>query len=90
MGPLLFLIHINDLDSVIQHSSVKLFADDTLFYAPANTSKDCSSLQDDLTAISSWAGHWQLKLNPSKCEASMITNKTNSIYIATPLTYFLE
>ena len=59
------IIIINDLASVVKHSTVKMFADDVLLYAPANTLKECSSLQNDLTAISSWASHWQLKLNPT-------------------------
>ena len=71
LGPLLFLIYVNDLDSVIAHSTVKLF-DDVLLYAPANTLKDCSLLQDDLN---SWVRYWQLKFNPTKCKALMITNK---------------
>ena len=59
-----------------------MFADDVLLYAPANTLKECSSLQNDLTAISSWASRWQLKLNPTKCEAFMITNKRKPIPFA--------
>ena len=85
LGPLLFLIYVNDLASVVKHSTVKMFADDVLLYAPANTLKECSSLQNDLTAISSWASRWQLKLNPTKCEALMITN-ANQFHLHTPLT----
>ena len=85
-GPLLFLIYVNDLASVVKHSTVKMFADDVLLYAPANTLKECSSLQNDLTAISSWASCWQLKLNPTKCEALMITNKRKPI----PFTYSIN
>ena len=39
--------------------------------------KECSSLQDDLTAVHHWAICWQLKLNPHKCEPLAITNKRN-------------
>ena len=74
------------LAEVPQHASIRMFADDVLLYAPANILKGCSSLQDDLTAISSWAGRWQLKLNPTKCEALMITNKRKPI----PFTYFID
>ena len=92
LGPLLFLIYVNDLASVVKHSTVKMFADDVLLYAPANTLKECSSLQNDLTAISSWASRWQLKLNPTKCEALMITNKRKPIPFTYPIpsTYFME
>ena len=86
LGPLLFLIYVNDLDSIVKHSTVKLFADDILLYAPVGILKDCSSFQEDLTALSSWASCWQLKLNPSKCEALMITNKHKPI----SFTYFVN
>ena len=72
LGPLLFLLYVNDLDCVIKHSTIRLFADDVLLYAPANTMEECSSLQDDLTAVYHWANCWQLKLNPDKCEALAI------------------
>ena len=86
LGLLLFLIYVNDSASVVKHSTVKMFADDVLLYAPANTLKECSSLQNNLTAISSWASCWQLKLNPTKCKALMITNKCKPI----PFTYSIN
>ena len=58
-----------------------MFAD-----APANTLTECSSLKNDLTAISYWASRWQLKLNPTKCEALMIANKRKPI----PFTYSIK
>ena len=79
LGPLLFLLYVNDLDSVVKHSTIKLFADDVLLYAEVNTTKDCLALQDDLSAVVSWSTCWQLKLNSAKCEALMITNKRKPI-----------
>ena len=75
LGPLLFLLYVNDLDSVVKCSTVKLFADDVLLYASVRSTKDCSALQDDLAAIFHWTNRWQLRLNPNKCEALAITNK---------------
>jgi len=72
LGPPLFLLYGNDLDSVVKHSSIKLFTDNVLVYASANTLKDCMSLKNDLNAIAAWATHWQLNLNSTKCEALMI------------------
>ena len=69
----------NDLDSIIKNSTIKLFADDVLLYAPANTQQECCALQDDLHAISDWANHWQLNLNIGKCEALAITNKRRPV-----------
>ena len=64
LGPLLFLIYINDLSNGI-NSDVKLFADDTSIfstvYAP-NTTAD--SLNKDLQKISEWAYKWKMSFNP--------------------------
>jgi len=79
LSPLLFLLYVNDLDSVVKYSTVKLFADDVLLYASANTQQECAALQCDLTAIFNWALCWQLKLNIAKFEAISITNKQNPV-----------
>ena len=79
LGPLLFLLYVNDLDSVVKYSTIKLFADDVLLYAPVSSIKDCSALQDDLAAIFHWTTRWQLRLNPNKCEALAMTNKRISL-----------
>jgi len=69
LGHLLFILYVNDLDSVVKKSTIKIFADDVLLYAPANTKQECSDLQNDLNAIFNWTICWQLKLNIAKCEA---------------------
>ena len=80
LGPLLFLLYVNDLDTVIKHSTIKLFADDVLLlYAPANNVLDCAVLKEDLAAVTSWSDCWQLNLNPAKCEALTITNKQHPV-----------
>ena len=64
LGPLLFLIYINDLSNGI-NSDVKLFADDTSIFStvyPPNTTAD--SLHKDLQKISEWAYKWKMSFNP--------------------------
>ena len=51
LGPLLFLLYVNDLDAVIKHSTIKLFADNVLLYGPANNILDCAVLQEDLLQL---------------------------------------
>ena len=75
LGPLLFLIHVNDIHDVVFHSNTKLFTDDVAIYKMINTSEDCIKLQEDLNCLSSWADKWQLKLNASKCEGLLISRK---------------
>ena len=45
LGPLLFLLYINDIQEVIQHSSVKVFADDVALYKEVLSLSDCIPLQ---------------------------------------------
>ena len=78
LGPLFFLIYVNDIYDVVSHSTTKLFADDVAIYKTIDTIEDCSRLQEDLNRISSWADKWQLKLNANKCEALLISRKRST------------
>jgi hypothetical protein len=53
LGPILFLIYINDLPEHL-HSSAKLFADDCLLYREVNTTSDTNKLQEDLDMLQNW------------------------------------
>ena len=66
MGPLLYLLYINDLPAHVK-SSVRLFADDCLLYRPIQSVTDQIQLQHDLNALSSWADTWGMHFNPAKC-----------------------
>jgi hypothetical protein len=48
LGPILFLIYINDITSIVKNSYVKLFADDSKLYIRVSSTDDCQLLQDDL------------------------------------------
>jgi hypothetical protein len=64
LGPLLFLIYINDLENDIK-SSVKFFADDTsLFSIVTNPVLSASELNSDLKIIEKWAYQWKMLFNP--------------------------
>ena len=69
LGPLLFLLYINDLPKVVKHSSIKLFADDTKIYRKSTSLDDRELLQEDLNEISKWCNTWHLSLNLEKCVA---------------------
>ena len=64
LGPLLFLIHINDLSNGLS-SNCKLFADDTSFFSVVNDiQSSAATFLNDLTVISNWAFRWKMTFNP--------------------------
>ena len=64
LGPLLFLIYINDLPDGLT-SLCKIFADDTsLFSKVHNINKSANELNGDLEKISQWAYQWKMQFNP--------------------------
>jgi len=66
LGPLMFLLYINDIDENIL-STIRLFADDCVIYRIIESVEDSLCLQSDLHTIYSWANKWQMKLNIDKC-----------------------
>ncbi len=77
LGPLLFLLYINDLPEYVS-SQVRLFADDCLLYRPIRSITDQLQLQEDLKALTTWASTWGMLCNPSKCDIlTMLTTSQN-------------
>ena len=67
LGPLLFLIFINDLPDFISSSLVLLLADDAKCLMPISTTADCLSLQSDINSVADWSSTWNLIFNEDKC-----------------------
>ena len=67
LGPILFLIYINDLDDSIT-SNVLKFADDTKLFRKVNTDGDKQHLQNDLDRLVKWSEKWQMLFNFGKCK----------------------
>lgn len=66
LGPLLFTIFINDIDSGISSKIIK-FADDTKLCAVVDKNEDVERMQTDLEKLLQWAEDWQMKFNTDKC-----------------------
>ena len=76
LGPLLFLLFINDIPSHTKHSNIRLFADDCMLYRKIDDNKDCDLLQEDLNGLLDWEKKW--KMSAVQQMLSMIMNGYSS------------
>ena len=66
LGPLLFLIYINDLESELKKSILRIFADDSKIVKPIKTLPDHDELQNELDIAMKWAENNNMELNHDK------------------------
>lgn len=78
LGPLLFLLYINDIVTVIKCLKL-LFADDLKLYQEISWLENCEALQADLRAVEEWCISNRLSLNISKCCVVSYTRKQNAV-----------
>ena len=76
LGPVLFLIYINDLEEGITNFILK-FADDTKVFGKVMDEKDKGMLQTYLNKLTSWAQKWKMEFNVAKCEVMHTGNNNN-------------
>ena len=77
MGPLPFLLLINEIVTDIC-SNIRLFADDTrLFIIVENPDMTAELLNMDLEKITEWAKRWLVTFNPTRTESLLISRKIN-------------
>ena len=76
LGPLLFLIFINDIDqAAVYIDIIKKFADDTKVGQVITSDEDRAKLQDALEALSTWATTWGMAFNVKKCKVMHIGSR---------------
>lgn len=85
LGPLFFLIFINDLCDTIK-SKYQVFADDLKLYRTIRTQNDIPNLQLDIKKISIWCRRNKMVLNASKCTHIKFSRKNNPI----PASYLID
>ena len=71
LGPLLFIIYVNDLELGLK-SKVWKFADDTKIASEVNTDSGAISLQRDIDRLVGWVDKWKMKFNSDKCKVMHI------------------
>ena len=71
MGPLLFLVYINDIPEQVE-CNISMFADDTKIYTAVKSAADSQRLQTDLNSLARWADDWLLRFNVKKCKCTYI------------------
>ena len=78
IGPILFLVYINDLPIGLK-SNVRLFADDTIVYLTISNEEDGRILQSDLDKLTKCEDKWQMQFHPQKCNVIQISKKARPI-----------
>ena len=66
LGPLFFIIYIDDISNIIRNCKHSLFADDTVLYMTGNTKQCTTMLQQDLKSFKVWCDRNQLTMNIKK------------------------
>jgi len=71
LGPVLFLIFINDIDKSLVNNILK-FADDTKIYGKVLSSEARERLQEDIDRLMKWSQDWQMQFNVDKCQGNAL------------------
>ena len=79
LGPILFLLFVDDLPNTVKTSRVACYADDTKIFKSIDSITDCNALQSDLNDLVSWSESSGLIFNQSKCKYQCIIRKKSPI-----------
>ena len=79
LGPLLFLLYINDLPINVRHSKIALFADDAKCVKNVKSVASCIESQGDIHSILWWSQKWRMIFNISKCFIITFTRLKNPV-----------
>ena len=80
LGPLLFILFVNDIVDVVKYSKCLLYADDLKIFLSVSSVRDCTYLQCDLDSLFSWSQKNQLALNLAKCSTMSFRRRLNPVF----------
>ena len=81
LGPILFLIYINDLERCVSNSCLESFADDSKLLKAISCMDDTALLQQDLVNVSQWSQENSMVLHDRKFELLChLSDKDNSLH----------
>ena len=73
LGPILFLLYINDLPLHVKHSQIALFADDTTIHGSSKSLESIEeNMQKDLDNINKWCDESKMKINENKTNCMLL------------------
>ena len=75
LGPVLFLLYVNDMPRVVRSSSITMFANDAKCFKTIMFAADTELLQSDLDSLSEWSTINEHDFQPHKCENLRISRK---------------
>ena len=84
LGPLLFILFINDMESCVKHSTIRFFEDDTRILKHIHSYLDVNLLQQDLNSVIKWAGENNMTLHEDKFEYIVHRHSPNSLILQLP------
>jgi hypothetical protein len=91
LGPLLFIIYVNDLPSILDHCCVTLFADDTVLYVSSKSTDTLQNLlNSDLQKLCYWLKENHLTVNIKKSKAMIIGSSQRLAKITSSLEFTID
>ena len=78
LGPILFVMYINDLPASVQ-SEIRLFADDTKLFTRSDLEGATETLQKDLDLLQNWSEKWLLRFHPEKCHVLKLGHQKSDV-----------
>ena len=79
LGPLIFIIYVNDLYELLSSSKLS-FADDLKFFRVINSSADCDAVQEDIDQLLVWCSDNGMRVNSKKCKVISYTRRNDTIH----------